>query len=153
DAIAHRTFRFADPADKWMHDLLAGLVESLDAFVADDPHTGTMRSVKDRLDSVRSMRKRSVDGHEDEGNDAVASIGDPSKCPKYESLKIVPQVGLVPVGRDSDSGLWEFAVISSGGIPARGEDGKLIIREESAIVLVLIPGGTFRMGSPRSEIG
>ena len=79
----------------------------------------------------------------------MASIRNREECPLYEGLEIEPQIGLVPLGRDPDSGLWEFAHVESGEIPERSSDGKLILREESALVLVLIPGGSFWMGAAR----
>jgi formylglycine-generating enzyme required for sulfatase activity len=64
-----------------------------------------------------------------------------------QGLDLEPQLDLIPLGEDPDSHLWEFAYVPSGEIPARGNDGKLVINADSAMVLVLIPGGTFQMGS------
>jgi serine/threonine protein kinase/formylglycine-generating enzyme required for sulfatase activity len=70
----------------------------------------------------------------------------------YTDLDLQPQVGLLPIGQDPHSGLWEFAHLASG-IPAeRDEGGELILTESTGIVLVLIPSGTFEMGSPEPEI-
>lgn len=60
------------------------------------------------------------------------------------------QVGLVPIGRDPDSGLWEFWHVASGQEPTRNSSGELQMREASGVVLVLLPGGEFPMGSSRS---
>jgi formylglycine-generating enzyme required for sulfatase activity len=60
---------------------------------------------------------------------------------------ITPQMGLVPIGEDKQSGLWEFAHEETGDEPARGADGKLALRESNGLVFVLIPGGTFLMGA------
>jgi formylglycine-generating enzyme required for sulfatase activity len=60
-------------------------------------------------------------------------------------------MGLVPLGPDPASGLWEFAHLLSGEPPARGADGKLMLSEASSIVLVLVPGGTFWMGSQKED--
>ncbi|HED10348.1 MAG TPA: hypothetical protein ENJ10_06645 [Caldithrix abyssi] len=66
-----------------------------------------------------------------------------------------PQVGLIPLGRDIRSGLWEFWLWESGPRPpwkAGPEDSGqidlgLLPRTPFGIVLVLIPGGQFLMGS------
>jgi formylglycine-generating enzyme required for sulfatase activity len=49
------------------------------------------------------------------------------------------------------SSFEEFADVLSGAPPARGADGRLSIDDGSAIVLVLLPGGTFRMGAQRKD--
>ncbi len=67
--------------------------------------------------------------------------------PRYAGLTLKPRVGLVPLGPDPDSGLWEFAHVLSGEVPQRGPDGRLQVTAKTGMVLVLIPGGSFRMGS------
>jgi formylglycine-generating enzyme required for sulfatase activity len=47
--------------------------------------------------------------------------------------------------------LWEFAHLASGAIAKRGADGKLRPGDDFGIVLVLIPGGTFTMGSQSDD--
>ena len=74
-----------------------------------------------------------------------------AKDPRYQDLTLVPQAGLVPIGEDPDSRLWEFAHVLGGKIPIRGDDGKLAFNDDSAVVLVLIPGGTFQMGSETGD--
>ena len=67
--------------------------------------------------------------------------------PCYRDLNSYPKAGLVPLGPDPDSGLLEFAHIGSGRPPLRDPGGRLMIDGNTAIVLVLIPGGRFIMGS------
>lgn len=67
----------------------------------------------------------------------------------YRGLKIAPQRGLVPMGRDPDSRLWEFAGIETGPIPRRGADGRLALTPETGVLFVLLPGGTFTLGAER----
>jgi formylglycine-generating enzyme required for sulfatase activity len=69
----------------------------------------------------------------------------------YQGLVIEPQVGLVPIGRDLHSGLWEFAHPRTGEIPTRGADGKLVLTEKTCLVFVLIPGGTVWMGAQADD--
>ncbi|MBK8097316.1 MAG: SUMF1/EgtB/PvdO family nonheme iron enzyme [Planctomycetes bacterium] len=84
---------------------------------------------------------------------AIDSIADPHDCPAYGGLRLAgPQVGLVPLGRDHRSGLWEFWHVESGERPAVTLDaaGRLTavaIGEASGMVFVLAPGGTFTMGA------
>ena len=72
---------------------------------------------------------------------SVASIADRAECPMYAGLELEPQLGLVPIGRDSDSGLWEFAHVQTGEVPIRDADGRLVLTEETCLVLVLVPDG------------
>ncbi|MFQ5655720.1 MAG: formylglycine-generating enzyme family protein, partial [Planctomycetota bacterium] len=79
------------------------------------------------------------------------SIADREECPLYDGLELEPQLGLVPVGRDPHSGLWEFGHLQTGEIPRRDRGGRLVITEETGLVFVLIPGGVFWMGAVASE--
>lgn len=64
----------------------------------------------------------------------------------YGGLVIEPQAGLVPLGADGDSRLFEFAVPATGAIPERDGAGRLVIAPRTGLVLVLLPGGGFTMG-------
>jgi serine/threonine protein kinase/formylglycine-generating enzyme required for sulfatase activity len=68
----------------------------------------------------------------------------------YPGLALTPQMGLVPIGPDPASGLWEFAHLLTGEPAQRGPDGRLVLKEETGVVLVLIPGGSFWMGAQAS---
>lgn len=82
--------------------------------------------------------------------DAIASIRDVTQCPAYAGLELEPQLGLVPISRDRSSGLWEFAVPSTGVVPARDANGRLALSPESALILVLIPGGVLLAPEPQN---
>ena len=69
----------------------------------------------------------------------------------YPGLVLPVQVGLVPIDPDPDSGLWEFLFLGTGEEPLRGADGMLMMTEESGLVLVLLPGGSFWMGAQSSD--
>lgn len=58
---------------------------------------------------------------------------------------------MLPIGRDPDSGLFEFVHLYSGSLPARGHDGQLAYEDDAAIVFVLIPGGVYSMGAQNSD--
>ena len=57
------------------------------------------------------------------------------------------------VAADPTSGLHEFLHLQThqGPLPERDADGRLPITGSTGIVFVLLPGGTFRMGSPSGE--
>jgi formylglycine-generating enzyme required for sulfatase activity/serine/threonine protein kinase len=146
--------------NRWWSVQLEKLVEALKAFA--DPEAGLLSpgisaehgwGMPRRLEFARTVEERSLRGPSGSQGwtDAVASIADPARCPPYAGLRIQPQLGLLPIGRDPDSGLWEFAELQTGEPARRGAGGKLVLGEETGLVLVLLPGGTFRMGAQAKD--
>ena len=140
-------WRFEDSEAQWEHDTLAELVAGLEDFT--DPERGLLPWVAGWLEFASTVRERSLVAPAAAWREALRSIADPGECPRYGGLVIQPQLGLVPIGRDRDSGLWEFAHLQSGNPATRNAQGGLAIDEGTGIVLVLIPGGTFVMGAER----
>ncbi len=146
---------FEDRVDKLQHDVLSPLVRDMDDFF--HPSTGVYEEVRRRLDRARRVDVESRGRYRAAWVEASASIADPAMCPQYAqrrgslpaafhgcprvvSPKISAQVGMVPVGQDPASGLWEFVDIETGEIPVRSPDWKLVVTEETGLVFVLIPG-------------
>jgi len=146
-----RPYQFADEEDAWWHDTLVSLVTGLAAFQAEDRYGATVESVAARLEFARTIRQRSIEDHQAEWDEAIASIANREDCPAYDGLSIHEQLGLVPIGRDPDSGLWEFWHVQTGARPERDENGKLVMKEETGLVFVLVPGGTFWMGAQKTD--
>ncbi len=136
---------FADVATEFRHQLLAELVEKLEQLT--HPKAGQIARLRQRLTVARNVRRQTVEEPGELWQEAITAIADPQRSPAYEGLRIAPQLGLVPVGRDPHSGLWEFAHLPTGEIPGRGNDGQLRIGITTSLVFVLIPAGTFRMGA------
>jgi len=108
----------------------------------------TIETIRARLEFARSVRERSITSREADWAEARVAI---LASPIYARLALEPQLGLVPLGPDPDSGLWEFGHLQSGALPERDESGRLAFDEQSCIVLVLVPGGSFLMGSTPEE--
>ena len=136
------SYRFKSIEEQWEHDTLAALVTGLEAF-----SRTTIPAVERRLDRARTLERQTLDEPREAWQRAVTSIADARECPAYGGLHVTPQLGLIPLGKDPRSGLWEFATIESGEAPRRGPDGNLVITPETGVVLVLLPGGTFWMGA------
>lgn len=143
----YRVWEFADMETLWQHDLLEELVRGIVRMVDVEGGWGVIRDIEERLEFASTVEERSITSRQVEWDRAVASIASKEECPQYNGLRIKEQIGFVPIGRDPDSGLWEFVHIQSGEIPERDEDWKLILFEEMGIVFVLIPGGEFQMGA------
>lgn len=118
-----------------------------------DPESGLIVAMNERLDAARTVEERSVSGADarQRWDEARYSIADVGTCPEYGGLEIDPQLGLLPIGPDPVSGLWEFAALLTGEAPSRDGDGHIEFGEEDAVVLVLIPGGKFGMGAQRLD--
>jgi len=116
---------------RWKHRVFSELVARLKAMHA--PDTGTRDSVRKRLLEARTVYSRTILEPAAGWTEAIESIADANRCPAYEGLRIVPQIGFIPVSRNAESGLWEFEHPYTG------------------MVFVLIPGGRFLMGSCAPE--
>ncbi|MDP6764220.1 MAG: bifunctional serine/threonine-protein kinase/formylglycine-generating enzyme family protein [Planctomycetota bacterium] len=141
-------------------DLLEVVIERLEGLLA--PERGLLDGtgppfglgIARRLDLVERLPADTVSGEEAARAwaEAIASIADPARCPLYRGLSIEPQLGLVPLGRDPRSTLWEFHHVASGAAPGRDpESGGLIVSAETGLVFVLIPPGSFTMGSQSDD--
>lgn len=144
---ATKVLHFEDPAVEWQHRSLVRLIDEVEQFAESSGKFGTLAWGRSQLAFAREVRRRSIDEHAAAWSEVITAIADPRVSPKFKGLRMTPQEGLVPIGRDPQSGLWEFSVIRSGETPQRDAAGKLVLTEQSAIVLVLLPGGTFDMGA------
>jgi serine/threonine-protein kinase len=133
-------FTFADPDRRWRHERLRELVQALDEFAAPD---GSLAAVRERRDWARSVRRRTLEEPAARWSESLERLGDDGR---FVGLRLEPQLGLVPLGRDPESGLEEFALLRSGSLPERDPQGRLRLAEDSALILVLLPGGEFELG-------
>jgi serine/threonine protein kinase/formylglycine-generating enzyme required for sulfatase activity len=148
-AAEGRTWEFGTPEDQLKHDKLLALVRDLEAFLGpkrDD--LATVGEMTGRLEYARTVRKQTVDDYAAVWRDTIAAI---AKSPLYGGLRIKEQVGLIPLGPDPKSGLYEFTEAQTGTPARRGEGGRIEILEDSAMVFVLLPGGTFFMGAQNED--
>jgi formylglycine-generating enzyme required for sulfatase activity len=134
-------------------------VAAIDEFA--DPEQGLVRGlsprhgwgVARRLDFARTLEERSLGGAAARAawDAARASIRDADECPAYAGLELAPQLGLLPLGRDPESGLHEFADLATGEPPRRGADGRLELAAGASVVFVLLPGGTTLIGAQAGD--
>ncbi len=141
---------FRDHIDRWQYESHLELIQELEKF--SHPETGKIARVRSRLRFAETVEQETIGRYQDRWNRTASLIRDEELSPEYRGLLLQPQIGLVPVGQDPESGLFEFAEVQTGEIPERGADGKLIQSEGVAMIFVLLPGGTFTMGAePRSR--
>lgn len=145
------TWEFATPEVQWEHDTLAGLIGRIEAFAAEGGLLEDVRWRRAELDRL-GVESRTGDAARAAWGRAVEAIGDPERTPAYDGLALEPQFGLVPIGADPESGLWEFAHLQSGEAPQRDPvTGALRLTEATGIVLILIPGGTNVFGAQNTR--
>ena len=155
-----REWEFDSLQDQWWHDQLVELTRGCDDLA--DPEHGLLDGVSPEHGWGVRRRLRMLDQLEHETltgtqarrlwSEASASIADLEHCPLYEGLSIDPQFGLLPLGRNPDSGLWEFCDLQTGEPPQRDPtSGELYIEVQSGMALVLIPGGIYLTGAQATD--
>ncbi|MGE3164359.1 MAG: bifunctional serine/threonine-protein kinase/formylglycine-generating enzyme family protein [Planctomycetota bacterium] len=145
---------FPDEVDQWRHDILARIVADTtalgDSAAVFDREINTRGTITRRLECARDERCR-FEAALPEWDTAIRSIANPRECPQYAGLVISPQPGLVPLGRDPDSGLWEFLHLTTGEAPRRDPAWHVVPDPDFGVVLVLIPGGTDLLGAQSDD--
>lgn len=133
--------RFAEPLDAWRHRALRRLIEDLDRLDA------LASRVEHQLAETRRLASLAQGAGHEAWQRAIAAI---AASPRYGGLRMERRFGLLPLGEDPHSGLWEFLLATSGDAPVRDPDapGGCRIEAESGMVFVLLPGGRFEMGQP-----
>lgn len=159
-----RTFRFEETTPgreaRWWHGNLEGLIESLERLEADG--TGLLSgdtnavsvehgwSIPRRLAFAERLRDElsPTSTWTERWREAGELI---RNQPAYSGLELERHEDLVPIGADPESGLVEFWHVATGEEPLRDGQGRLVVTEESGLVLVLVPGATFSMGSQAAD--
>jgi formylglycine-generating enzyme required for sulfatase activity len=158
-----RTYTFLDDDKDWWHEALVQLIADL-GVLKDEAlwyvEEGSGRyvcgvdEIRERLEFADEVDERSMTGEDARGlwGEALRSIADTEECPMYGGLELMAQRGLLPIGRDPHSGLWEFSHLQTGRVAVRdAESGELEIRGGTGLVFVLIPGGSFQMGAQAGD--
>ncbi len=149
-----RIWKLPDEETQWQHDTLAGLVEDLKIFMDADTKKGTVASVEARMEFARSIEERSITSPEAIAKWAEA-IANVEQLEVYGGMQLSPQIGLLPLRRDPESGLWEFWHIQTGAKPEPNPDPQAvnswILTGDTGLIFVLLPGGTFWMGAQNDD--
>ncbi len=137
---------YLDVRDRWRASVLEAMLQDLDRLAGGTGRPGLIADVERRIRTARAIRRESLADPSvaEAWRRCIAAIASDSR---YGGLELAPQFGLVPLGRDPDSGLFEFAHILTGAVPRRGGDGRLVVNEGTCLVLVLVPGGRATLGA------
>ncbi|MBK8978495.1 MAG: SUMF1/EgtB/PvdO family nonheme iron enzyme [Planctomycetes bacterium] len=156
-----RTWTLPTATEQYLHDVLSAAATDLERFLADDA-IAVERDLAwaERIDDLtRSHPKATVTWAQ--AADAIRNADGTVASRRYRDppIELTPQTGLVPIGMNPVTKLWEFYDLRSAydpTLPAAPEDlaipqldvkGNLPVTAETGIVFVLLPGGRFRMGA------
>jgi formylglycine-generating enzyme required for sulfatase activity len=107
--------------------------------------SGLPWGLRRRLEAVRQLhvlhRTRGADGWRRVLEELAADR-------RFTGYELQTDPNLIPLWRDSTSGLQWFWHPATGDEPARTPDGQVLCTEAAGLVFVLVPPGTYLRGSP-----
>jgi serine/threonine protein kinase/formylglycine-generating enzyme required for sulfatase activity len=146
-----RDWRFPEEHERWWENQLAKLITELETLEAGllAPDSVTAEhgwSVPKRLAFAERLRAGFAPGgeHARAWDTVLPAL-------RADHPGFLPELGLVPLDKDPRSDLWEFADLQTGVPPVRDAAGELVIGEETGLVFVLLPGGSFLMGAQADD--
>ncbi|MBK8978767.1 MAG: SUMF1/EgtB/PvdO family nonheme iron enzyme [Planctomycetes bacterium] len=157
-----RVWQFADPADRFLHDTLRELIADIDDFAQRE-----VIAVRRRLAWAERVEQLTITRYRDRWNEArlaiLAADGvTASRLYASPRFELTPQLGLVPIGMNPRTKLWEFYHLRSAwnpdgdedpaaiAIPTHDDTGSIDV-DGRGVVFVLIPGGAFLMGAQADD--
>jgi formylglycine-generating enzyme required for sulfatase activity len=159
-----RGYDFASEADEEQARTLGITGHELRAIGSpSDPSHGLCGTVRQKLAvaqkaaaevaAAAEAQRRDAESRAKAWDEAIAAI---EKHERYGGMKLRVHEGLLPIGVDPESKLWEFVHVASGtpgkAIPIRDPaTGRIVADGDMGIVLVLLPGGTFWMGAQKDD--
>ena len=159
------TWHFSEEQQRFLHNTLSDLLRNIEAFEAT-----LANQVEERLEWSRRVEELTLNHPNaivswEEAREAIAAADDVTASSLYRShpTDLKPQLGLVPIGMNPVTQLFEFYHLRTAydpsldmdpgelAIPEHREDGSLEIKADSGLVFVLIPGGTYLIGAQSTD--
>ncbi|MEM9802590.1 MAG: SUMF1/EgtB/PvdO family nonheme iron enzyme, partial [Planctomycetota bacterium] len=147
----------------------AFLYEALDAAVARirELDVEERATIDERIEWARVLadlaQRTDVASAWREACESIADADGVVASTLYAGLDLEPQWGLVPLGMNPATGLWEFYHLRSAHdpasdrdprtlpIPERNADGAFDITEATGVIFILLPGAEFTFGGQRRD--
>jgi len=164
--VAHRrTWSSEQESQRFLHETLFRLFLDIESFEENEKRAVEQRLAwAQQIGELTREHPKGLESWEDarwaiqEADGVVAST-------QYREhpIDLKPQIGLVPIGMNPVTKLWEFYHLRSAWDPSSGidpatieipmprEDGSITVEDSTGIVFVLVPGATFLMGAQRSD--
>lgn len=165
ELTARRTYRFADQSQQFLHDTLNDLLAKLRSL--DDKQRQAVAERREWASRIVSLTLRHPKAPVSwkEAREAIRKADGVTASEWYRGrpieLRDEDVIGLVPIGMNPNTRLWEFYELRSAWsgigdpasieIPVHDGEGRIPINEGTGIVFVLLPGGRFTMGSQRDD--
>lgn len=151
-ALADRPEVLDDSRQRFLFETMTRLQTDLDTFLT--PATGLVADVQERLEWAGKVHSLSIERHRERWAEASAALRQPGPelhaGYRAQPIELQPQIGLVPIGRNPVTGLWEFYHLRSAAnpdvVPEHRSDGSIRLTPDTGIVFVLVPGGTDWIG-------
>ncbi|MCU0867625.1 MAG: bifunctional serine/threonine-protein kinase/formylglycine-generating enzyme family protein [Planctomycetes bacterium] len=147
---ANRSWRLSTDEEQFLHDQIAALVTRLTAFCRGPQSRSEW--LRSRVAATATFQRRSIVDAADRWREAARAVADD---PRFAALQLPPRCDLLPLRADPASGLWEFVHLPSGSpdreVPTVGADGRYELTDDTGIVVVLLPGGSFTMGAQKED--
>ena len=155
------TWRFEDDADGFLHSTLRKLVAEIEAFEQEE-----VVAVRRRLTWSERVEELTITRYREKWNEARLAIlradgVTASELYREVPIDLIPQMGLVPIGMNPVTRLWEFYHLRSAwdgtsdpaeiALPTHREDGSIQVTGDTGIVFVLLPGSTLWLGAQKSD--
>ncbi|HZN39195.1 MAG TPA: bifunctional serine/threonine-protein kinase/formylglycine-generating enzyme family protein [Planctomycetota bacterium] len=145
-----------DPADQHLEKALLSLQAELRTFLGDG---GTLAEVLQKQQFMVALEP-AVTAHEASWRaaiDAIKTSDGTTASAAYRGLQLTRMSGLVPLGCNPDTMLFEFLDLASHAkghpLPGRDATGRVRVDAGTGVVFVLIPPGNVRMGAHRRDPG
>jgi serine/threonine protein kinase/formylglycine-generating enzyme required for sulfatase activity len=152
ESVEPSTQKFDRPEEQFQYDQMMKLDRATRRLSKLVEENGTwIDSIPQRLIQAQNLHKLTVEDHRAAWGLVAQRVR--ISGPYDQGFQVVPQEGLIPIGPDPSSKFEEFAVALSGDVPTRDTSGNLRIDGNSAIVLVLLPGGLSMQGAQNDEVG
>ncbi|MCC7395767.1 MAG: SUMF1/EgtB/PvdO family nonheme iron enzyme [Planctomycetes bacterium] len=146
---------------EFLHNALVDVLAGLNSMAAKE-----RADVAQRLTWAQQVEAASITAHRERWAEARRAIlradgVTASQLYREAQIDLPPQMGLVPIGMNPVTRLWEFYDLRSAWdskqaaseivIPTHKEDGTIEVKAGTGIVFVLLPGGRVTLGSQKDD--
>lgn len=162
------SWTFREESERFLYTTLTKLLADIATF-----ESGLRADVEQRLAWAERIGELTLHHPNarvswDDARAAIAKADGVVASPLYAQApdavrELGPQMGLVPIGMNPVTKLWEFYELRSAcdwqsgqdpasvAIPTHRPDGSIEVKDDSGIVFVLVPGGTSWQGSQKTD--